>query len=991
MAQSSLSPNPTYRLEAFGKLALTGGATGSLSHQRRRLALLALLAAAGERGLSRDQIIGYLWSEGTGESGRHSLEQLLHALRRALGQSLFSGTNPLSLNSEAMASDVSEFNLASASGAFADAVALYNGPFMEGFYLEEAPEFERWATSERARLASKYADGLTQLASAAEAGGDHASAVRWRRKLVVTDPVSSRHALALMQTFVAAGDRTAALQHARVYELLVRQELESEPDPSVTSYAASLRTSPAAPSMPPAAPLAEIIQVQPVIPAPTPIESRVIEVPEHATGARGGRKYWWTAGLAAAGLLLIAAYFGREKKPVAATAVNRIVVIPFRVTAADSSLEYLGEGAADLIAPMLNGEGGPVAVDSRSAISTWNRITLGRAGNADDARKVALELGAELVLSGTIVEANGRLTIAGTVLSAKAPISRTLTSVSGSADSAESVLNSFVRQLLVREAGVSESSIAEVTSRSLPAVRAYLDGRGAYRRADEASAIDNFARALDIDSTFALAAVDLAVATGKLLRTEMCRNETCRIFSVVPGFLSAERDQDLFDRAIRLGWNNRTRLGPRDRPVLDALRGPNYPREASARQTLAQLARAIRASPDRPELRYLLGTLLLYQGPALGFVNSSTDAAAAFRAASRLDSSYLAPLGRMVDVAALSGDTAELRRAAHFYLSRDSSGSTADYVRWIVGAAGRSQPANRRVRFKSLSAITLDHIYLISQMTGYGIDDADSVGAIITENASEPIERSVAFRRAHFLSLNRGRPSDATRFLHRMDEVKLSGPRFRQFSMASAMFDGGDQRVADSSGRELAKALAHDTLGPMSHDAERLTSAAMAVESLWYLEHGDTAAAKAAARWLRRHAEGQSRNRVFLMLPDMLIGSRAREPEAKALRAFVDSVSLEGCCELPEFVNLILARAYEASGDEASALRVIRRGASYHPPRLLSTYLREEGRLASRAGDRGAAIRAYERYLILRSDPEPSRAHEREMIRAEVTRLKAMH
>ncbi len=106
MAQGSLSPGSIYRLETFGKLALSGGATASVSHQRRRLALLALLAASGESGLSRDQLIGYLWSESTGDSGRHSLEQLLHSLRRALGESIFKGTNPLSLNPEAMASDV---------------------------------------------------------------------------------------------------------------------------------------------------------------------------------------------------------------------------------------------------------------------------------------------------------------------------------------------------------------------------------------------------------------------------------------------------------------------------------------------------------------------------------------------------------------------------------------------------------------------------------------------------------------------------------------------------------------------------------------------------------------------------------------------------------------------------------------------------------------------------------------------------------------------
>jgi len=99
-------------------------------------------------------------------------------------------------------------------------------------------------------------------------------------------------------------------------------------------------------------------------------------------------------------------------------------------------------------------------------------------------------------------------------------------------------------------------------------------------------------------------------------------------------------------------------------------------------------------------------------------------------------------------------------------------------------------------------------------------------------------------------------------------------------------------------------------------------------------------------------------------------------------------MALDGCCALPPFVNLALAHAYEESGDEAGALRVIRRGVWYYPPRMLSVQLREEGRLAARLGDRAGAIRAYEHYLALRSDPEPVFLPQRDSIRAEVNRLK---
>jgi DNA-binding SARP family transcriptional activator/TolB-like protein len=997
-------PVPTYRLETFGKLVLSGGASAGQSHQRRRLALLALLAASGERAVSRDQLLGYLWPESNPANARHSLEQLIHSLRRALGESVFSGVNPVSLNSGVVGSDVVDFERALARGALADAVALYDGPFLQGFYLDEAAEFERWSSAERARLATRYEEALGRLATDADGTGDHAAAVRWRRRLAETDPLSSRYALALMRALAAAGDRTAALQHARVYEALVQQELNSAADPSIEKYAAALRAGVdqfANVGVPPP-PIQKNAAQAPAHMTPSPVDQpsrfkeTTAEKPVEEQPVARRRSYWWLIGtILGATVLLFVALSGRNRNKTPALDQNKIVIVPFRTSGADSSVKYLGEGVADLIAPMLTGEGGPVAVDSRTAISTWNRITHGREGTAEDARQVGRELGAGLVLSGSVVETGGKLTITGNVITGNSNNERALTSVSAPIDSVDQLLDRFVSQLLVRQSGVADASVAAITSQSLPAIRAYLNGRAAYRRADEGRAIESFTRAIDIDSTFALAAVDLTIATGKLLRSQICRINACRVFSVVPGLASSERSDELFNRAVRLAWAYRAKLGKRDLPLLEALRGPNYPRESSARETLDGLTRAIAASPDRPEAQYLLGTLLLYQGQALGLPDSRVRAEAAFREASKLDSSYLAPLARMVEVVAFERDPERLRRAGAVYLSRDTVGPTADYIRWVVAAGTGDLPAQRaiRSRMRSLSQATLEQIFLTSQLAGVALEDADSATNIIADNTTDAIEKSVAFRRGQLLSLNRGRPSAANDFLRRVD-VQRSTPStatstVRSFAIAAGVLEDGDRAVADSVALTQSRNLANDTLRLSTPDAVRRTSASLSVQSLWYLDKGDTVRAKAAGDWLRRHTGGQPRNRVLSVLPEMLIASRARRPNGAPLRAFVDSIVLHGCCELPEYVIIVLARAYEASGDAAGALRVVQQGIWYSVPRQLSTLLHEEGRLAAQLGDRAGAIRAYEHYLALRSDPEPRLRPERDRIRAEVARLKA--
>ena len=123
--------------------------------QRKCLALLALLAAAAERGVSRDKILAYLWPDGEPDKAAHRLAQLLYALRRDLqADALFLGSSHLRLNPQVISSDVVEFMGALDQGELERAVAVYGGPFMDGFYLSEALEFERWVEDERADYAT---------------------------------------------------------------------------------------------------------------------------------------------------------------------------------------------------------------------------------------------------------------------------------------------------------------------------------------------------------------------------------------------------------------------------------------------------------------------------------------------------------------------------------------------------------------------------------------------------------------------------------------------------------------------------------------------------------------------------------------------------------------------------------------------------------------------------------------------------------------------
>ncbi|MFN2566415.1 MAG: protein kinase [Gemmatimonadaceae bacterium] len=238
------------RLRTFGGLAVDSdhGTHGGATAYRRRIALLPLLAVSGDRGMSRDKLLLYLWPESDQAKARHALTQTLYALRRDLrAEELFLSTSDLRLNPQLITSDVGDFERALARGDLARAISLYRGPFLDGFHISDAPEFEQWMDGERSRLERRACGALESLAADAERRGDHRTAADWWRQLAALDPLSGHVAVGLMTALAAAGDRAGALQFARVHEMLLREEVGAAPDAAVVALAVRLRSEPAVP------------------------------------------------------------------------------------------------------------------------------------------------------------------------------------------------------------------------------------------------------------------------------------------------------------------------------------------------------------------------------------------------------------------------------------------------------------------------------------------------------------------------------------------------------------------------------------------------------------------------------------------------------------------------------------------------------------------------------------------------------------------------
>lgn len=501
------------RLITFGGVGLESD-DGSAPPRLRppRLALLAVLAAAGERGVSRERIAGLLWPDSDEQRASHSLRQSRYALRSELDLEVIrSEGSVLALDPTTITSDVAEFHAALAVGDRRRAVTLVRGPFLDGFYLPNASGFERWVEEERARLAATTSAAFLSLASEASQAGEHDAAVEWWRALTLRDPLSGRFALGYVKALAARGDRADALGFVRQHTALVRRELEADTDPEIKRLEAELRSMPAS--------IVERRTPASVEPVAEEVERTVVAEPEPGAPAqealvvhvrRRSRAPRSLIAVGAAAVLVLTAtaavarqrgWFTRETRPVMAIGLIREDGLP------DS--QRVGGVLTDMLATNLARVEG-LAVLANSRVLEMMQPAGGRdssAAYADAARRA----GASELLEGRVTTLpRGALELEMRRVELNSGIVR---EVYRARAADRYALVDSVTQVVAHRFRLASptSSVTTATTSSPMAYRLYEEGLRAYFSLDANAAQRLMRAALEEDSTFAMAAYYEAV------------------------------------------------------------------------------------------------------------------------------------------------------------------------------------------------------------------------------------------------------------------------------------------------------------------------------------------------------------------------------------------------------------------------------------------------------------------------------------------------
>ena len=432
-------------------------------------------------------------------------------------------------------------------------------------------------------------------------------------------------------------------------------------------------------------------------------------------------------------------------KPAGGTGV---VIIPFAVQGSPD-VAYLGEGMVSLLGTKLDGAGALQTVDARALMHTMEREGL-EAGDTGAGAAAAAEFGARYYVVGNLVEAGGRMQITAALHDAAGDGAPTAeASVQGTEDEMFELVDQLAAELLSGLSGGPAARvrrIATVTTESLPALKAFFEGEEQFRRGQFAASVASFQRAVEEDSTFALAHYRLSIVAEWAL-------------------LDAVSDASAQD-AIR--WADR--LAPRDRRMLDAY----LTRRLGDNQEAADAYRSILGShPDEMEAWLDLSEVLFHSNPLYG--RSFTESRATLDRVIEFDPNHSTALIHLARLAAYSGDLARLDTLADRFVTLNPDPSRTLEIETLQAYTGGDASKIAAVEARMPSA---DDVGLVLSAWSiatfpHEIDGAEHVMSLLTAPDRSFEARQLGNRWLVYLELARGKRGAAQQ---KLDELTRIAP-----------------------------------------------------------------------------------------------------------------------------------------------------------------------------------------------------------------------
>lgn len=179
----------------------------------------------------RDELSGVLWADKPDAIARKNLRNAIYETKKILGPDVFISPRKAIIKvNPAIRTEVDARAFEEDPGRNLD---LYQGAFLQGFFIKDAAEYESWYLTERDRLEALYMDALLQKLKEAVAVRNQAKVTRYGRMLIAHDPYDESIYTLLLRTYCEQGNMKQAVDLYEEMKKLFREELQSNVPPEI--------------------------------------------------------------------------------------------------------------------------------------------------------------------------------------------------------------------------------------------------------------------------------------------------------------------------------------------------------------------------------------------------------------------------------------------------------------------------------------------------------------------------------------------------------------------------------------------------------------------------------------------------------------------------------------------------------------------------------------------------------------------------------------
>jgi DNA-binding SARP family transcriptional activator len=213
----------------------------SILRQPRLLAVLCFLVLSPGGVRRRSAVIAMFWPEADERRARHNLNQAIYALRRALGDVVFSnGPDEIGVNRTQIHCDAVQLEGTAGGHDPAAVVDVYRGDFAEGLSIAGSADFQYWLDAERTRLRILARHAALTAADAAQAQGRLDDAIAYVNAAQRWSPHDESIAARQIDLLEARNDRAGAVLAYREFAQRLHTEFDLEPSPDLQARVGSL-------------------------------------------------------------------------------------------------------------------------------------------------------------------------------------------------------------------------------------------------------------------------------------------------------------------------------------------------------------------------------------------------------------------------------------------------------------------------------------------------------------------------------------------------------------------------------------------------------------------------------------------------------------------------------------------------------------------------------------------------------------------------------